>query len=549
VEFRILGPLEVVEHGRALPLGGVRQRTLLALLLTRANEVVSADRLIDELWGAQPPQTPANALQYHVSQLRKALAPRDAIVTQEPGYVIRLGPDELDLLRFELLVEEALESAPELAAQRLRDALALWRGPPLADLGHESLQTEILRLEELRLAALERRLDADLALGRFAELVGEVQVLVREHPLRERLRAALMRALYGSGRQVEALEIYRETRRLLVDQLGLEPSPALQELEQAILRHDPALSSQEAPAVARQRAIMVVAGDAERLDDLLAIAEPLARRPARELILVRLLRDDGELAVASAALSERRDALAQQGVASRTVAYTTSEPGADTVQLATEHDVDLVLLDVASELLESGRPDHELTVVLERAPCDVAVLVGGGEKATGPLVTPFGGVEHDWAAIELAAWLAQSLGTTLRLLGTRAEPAIERRDASRLLARASMLVQQVIGIVAEPVLVRPGEGGVLEAARDARLLVVGLSERWRTEGIGHARLAVAVGAEVPTLFVRRGLRPGGVAPNETLTRFTWTLGSERVLPPPVSEAPRSTGPPAGSPLL
>ncbi len=159
MEFRILGPLEVVEQGRALPLGGARQRTLLALLLTRANEVVSADRLIDELWGAQPPRTAANALQYHVSQLRKALAPHEAIVTQEPGYMIRVGPDELDLLRFEMLVEEARQAAPELAARRLREALDLWRGPPLADLAHESFaQTEILRLEELRLEALERRI-------------------------------------------------------------------------------------------------------------------------------------------------------------------------------------------------------------------------------------------------------------------------------------------------------------------------------------------------------------------------------------------------------
>jgi len=201
------------------------------------------------------------------------------------------------------------------------------------------------------------------------------------------------------------------------------------------------------------------------------------------------------------------------------------------VRLAAEHDVDLVVLDAAPGLLESGHPDQDLAVVLERAPCDVAVLVGGGEMATGPIVTPFGGVEHDWSAIEVAAWLAQSLGTTLRLLGTEANPAVERRDASRLLSRASMLVQQVVGIATEPVLIRPGEEGVLEAARDARLLVVGLSDRWRAEGIGQARLAVARGVGGPTLFVRRGLRPSGVAPNETLTRFTWTLGSERILPP------------------
>ena len=534
MEFRILGPLEVVEQGRALPLGGARQRTLLALLLTHANEVVSADRLIDELWGATPPQSSDNALQYHVSQLRKALAPREAIVTQDPGYAIRLGPDELDLLRFETLVEEARGAAPELAAERLREALELWRGPALADLAHESfVQTESPRLEELRLEALERRFEADLALGHYAELVSEVQVLVREHPLRERLRAVLMQALYGAGRQVEALELYRETRQLLVDELGIEPSPALQELEQAILRHDPDLASQEALAAARQRAIMVVAADPERLDDLLAIAEPLARRPAREIILAQLLRDDGELAAASAALSECRDALAQRGIASRMVAYTTGEPGADTVRLATEHDVDFILLDAAAELLESGLPDRDLAVVLERAPCDVGVLTRTGEMGTGPVVTPFGGAEHEWTAIEVAAWLAQSLGTTLRLLGIEANPALGRRDASRLLARASLLVQQVVGIVTEPVLVRTGEAGVLEASRDACLIVVGLSDRWRAEGLGLTRLAVALGAEVPTLFLRRGLRPGGIAPNETLTRFTWTLASDRIPPPEV----------------
>jgi DNA-binding SARP family transcriptional activator len=528
VEFRILGPLEVVDQGRALPLGGARQRTLLALLLTRANEVVSADRLIDELWGAHPPNTAANALQYHVSQLRKALVPHEAIVTQEPGYVIRVGPDELDLLRFEALVEEARRTPPELAAQRLREALDLWRGPALADLANESFaQTEILRLEELRLGALERRLDADLALGRYGELVGEVQVLVSEHPLRERLRAVLMQALYGSGRQAEALEIYRETRQLLVEELGIEPGPALQELEQAVLRQDPALTSQEVPAAPRQRAIMVIAADSNRLDDLLAIAAPLARRPAREIILTRLMRGAADLSATNAALSERRDVLAAQGISSRVAAYTTGEPGADIVRLAKEQDVDLILLDATSELLESGLPDEDLAPVLERAPCDVGVLSGTGELTAGPVVTPFGGVEHDWTAIELAAWLAQSLGTTLRLLGTEADPTLGRRDASRLLARASLLVQQVVGIVTEPVLVRTGEAGVLEASRDARLLVVGLSDRWRTEGIGHTRLAVALGAGVPTLFVRRGLRPSGIAPNETLTRFTWTLGSEQ----------------------
>ena len=155
MEFRILGPLEVGEQGRPLSLGGARQRAVLALLLTRANEVVSTDRLIDELWGERPPKAAANALQYHVSRLRKLLGSSEVIVTREPGYLIRVGPDELDLLRFEHLVEEGQRSSPEAAARILREALALWRGPALADVAHESFaQVEILRLEELRLVAL-----------------------------------------------------------------------------------------------------------------------------------------------------------------------------------------------------------------------------------------------------------------------------------------------------------------------------------------------------------------------------------------------------------
>ena len=527
MEFRILGPLEVVYDGRSLPLGGARQRALLALLLTRANEVVSADRLIDELWEAQPPRTATNSLQYHVSQLRKALAPSGAILTRDPGYMIRVGPDELDLLRFERLLAEARDAAPAAAARLLREALALWRGPALADLGEESFaRAEVLRLEAVRLEALERRVEADLALGRADELVAELESLVREHPLRERLRAALMRALYASGRQAEALDVYRETRRLLVAELGIEPGPALQELEKAILRQDPALAQPHVETLVppQRRAIMAVAGDVDRLDGLLKIAEPLARRPPRELLVVRLLHDGEELTTVNALLADRRRELGERGVAARVAAYTASEPGADAVALAREHDVELILVDAPVDVHEGDPLQAELAVVLETAPCDVGVLTGDGDRVTGPIVTPFGGVAHDWSAIEIAAWLAGSLGTTLRLLGTEAE--LGRRDASRLLARASMMVQQVVGIVTEPVLVPRGASGVLSAARDARLLVVGLSDRWRSEGIGTTRLALAAGAAVPILFVRRGLRPGGVAPEATFTRFTWTLASQ-----------------------
>ena len=525
VEFRILGPLEVVRDGQVVKLGGALQRTLLALLLTSANGVLSVDRLIDALWGERPPREAQNALQYHVSQLRKALGGPDVIETREPGYVVRVSPDELDLLRFEQLVETAEGAPPERAARLLRDALGLWRGPPLADLKNEAFaQSEIRRLEEVRLTALERRVDADLALGRHARLIPELEALVHEHPYREHLRAALMRALYAAGRQAEALAAYRDARQTLVEELGIEPSPALQELEQAVLRQDPALAP-DRDAVRLERAILVVADDERRLDDLLAIAEPLARKPTRELILARLVRDPRDLSGASSALADRRETLARRGISSRAAAYTSAEPGSDAAVLAEEQDVELVLVDASPQLVESGRPDEHLRGLLEQAPCDVGLLVSGQGLDAGPVVVPFGGVEHDWSAIELAAWLAASLGTTLRLLGTQANPVQGRRDASRLLARASLLVQQVIGIAAEPVLVRAGEQGVIEAAHDGRLLVLGLSDRWRSEGIGQARLAVATRARLPILFVRRGLRPSGIAPPQTLTRFTWTLGS------------------------
>ena len=294
MEFRILGPLEVVEQGRVLPLGGPRQRTLLALLLTRANEVVSADWLVDELWGAEPPRTAANALQYHVSQLRKALAPHEVIVTQEPGYMIRVGPGRARRAplraRWWRRRNKRRPSWPRDGFAKLSPSGADRRSP-----SSRTSRSRKRRHSASKSSAWRRSSGGSRPTSRS---VASQSWSVRSRhssasiPLRERLRAALMQALYGSGRQVEALEVYRETRRLLVEELGIEPSPALHELEQAILRHDPALTSQGAPATPRQRAILIVATDPKRLEDLLAIAEPLARRPARELILARLLRDD-----------------------------------------------------------------------------------------------------------------------------------------------------------------------------------------------------------------------------------------------------------------
>ena len=416
-------------------------------------------------------------------------------------------------------------------ARTLREALRLWRGPALADLQHEPFaQAETRRLEELRLVALERRIDADVALGRRAELVPELETLSREHPYRESFRAQLMLALYRSGRQAEALDVYRETRRLLVDELGIEPGPALQQLEQSILQQDPGLdstSSEPSGAGPRERgSVTVFARETDALEELLAISEPFGREPPRELILVRVVSSHDRVREATAELAEMRATLAERGVSSRVASYTTHESGAEAVRLAMQFDSDLLLLSAPARLLEGRGLSDELRTVLEQAPCDVALIAGRLDAgSTGPIVTPFGGVDHDWSAIELAAWLARSLGTSLRLVGTEADDTRGRRDASRLLARASMLVQQFVGIVTEPVLVPAGQDGVRTAVGDARLLVIGLSGRWRSEGIGSARAGLAASAGIPTLFVRRGLRPGGLAPSETFTRFTWTLGS------------------------
>jgi predicted ATPase/DNA-binding SARP family transcriptional activator/class 3 adenylate cyclase len=247
MEFRILGPLEASDGRRLIALGGARQRSVLAILLLHGNEVVSTDRLMDDLWGEHPPETAKTALQGYVSRLRKALGPgSSALVTRPPGYVLHVEPGRLDRARFEDLLARARTERSAgntaTAAAHLREALGLWRGPALADLRYEPFaQSEIARLEELRLVALEGRIDLELGLGPGDDLVGELEALVDAHPLRERFRGQLMLALYRAGRQAEALAAYREARRTLVEELGIEPGPELQRLEGDILRQDPAL--------------------------------------------------------------------------------------------------------------------------------------------------------------------------------------------------------------------------------------------------------------------------------------------------------------------
>jgi DNA-binding SARP family transcriptional activator/pimeloyl-ACP methyl ester carboxylesterase len=249
VEFRVLGPLEVTAGGQTLEVGGARARAVLAMLLVHANQVVSADRLAEELWPGHPADRAAANLQVRLSELRKALrsaGEADRLVTRPPGYLLRVASEEVDAVRFEQLASAgdaalAAEDAA-VAAQRLEEALSLWRGPALADVDPAPFaQAEAGRLEETRLAALESRVEAHLACGRHRELIAELETLTAAHPLRERLWSQRMLALYRAGRQADALVAYRELRAILVDELGIEPSPELRDLQARILRQDPGL--------------------------------------------------------------------------------------------------------------------------------------------------------------------------------------------------------------------------------------------------------------------------------------------------------------------
>ena len=719
LEFRVLGPLEALRDGAPVELPRPKQRALLAMLLLNAGQIVSTDRLIDAVWGREPPRTALPALQGLVADLRKALG-EEAIVTRAPGYVLELGSGRLDLGRFERLVEDGARARaagnPERGAALLREALDLWRGPPLGDFSYNDFaQPAIARLEELRLAAIEERVEADLALGRHAEVVGELETLVAENPLRERPRGQLMVALYRSGRQAEALEAYQEGRRVLVEELGIDPSPQLQRLERSILNQDSSLeltgparpslptgtitllftdiegstrllhelgdayrdlltehrrlfreavtahggvevdtqgdahfvvfegagdaaaaatlaqqsftahawpegvelrvrmgmhtgapspvewgyvgadlhraaricsaahggqvlvSSETGrlltergvalrdlgehalkdlpepealaqlvvdglpvefppprtgtqpptePLPAPERSILVTPASGDSLPPLLAIAEPLARSQApHELIVTRLVAA-AELREATVGLAALRAQLVERRVAVRMSAFTSDDPERDLVRTAREQNVDLLLADCPASVL-AGETAGDGWRLLEEAPCDVALLVAGQAEteADRGVLVPFVGGEHDWAGLELAAWLASSTGAPLLLAGVSEDVEGGRRDASRLLGVASMMVQGLVGVVAEPMLVAPGAAGLLEAAAEAGVLVLPFPDDWRTGGLGPVRAEAARGADVPILLVRRGLRPGGLAPPDGMTRFTWSLGS------------------------
>jgi DNA-binding SARP family transcriptional activator len=258
MDFRILGPLEVFDEGRAIALGGSKRRALLALFLLHPNETLTTDRLIDELWGEQASAGAAKTVHVHISRLRKTLATGarngGEVVTRERGYELRLDPDHVDAHRFKRLVDEGRSELaagrPERAASTLAEALALWRGVPLAELAYEPFaQREVARLDDLRIAATEQLIEAKLALGEHAEVIGKLQPLITEYPYREGLRAQLMLALYRCDRQADALQAYQETRRRLVEDLGIEPGERLRELERAMLAQDPSLAVSDTQAV------------------------------------------------------------------------------------------------------------------------------------------------------------------------------------------------------------------------------------------------------------------------------------------------------------
>jgi DNA-binding SARP family transcriptional activator len=282
IDYRLLGPLEVGIDGRVLDIGGQKQRVLLTVLVLSANQPVSRDVLVDRLWGERPPAGAQHTLEVYISRLRKALEPAaggPVVLTRPGAYVLRAAGERIDIRRFERLVGEGRRAraagAPDRAAADLREALALWRGAPLADVNDQSFaQAEIARLEELRASAIEDRIEADLALGCHGDVVCELEALAAAHPLRERLYQQLMIALYRCGQQTDALAVYHSARKTLVEELGIEPGPDLKRVERAILQQDISLDAPAITAIEAERPSPVAAVHRARL--LTAAAAVLA---------------------------------------------------------------------------------------------------------------------------------------------------------------------------------------------------------------------------------------------------------------------------------
>jgi DNA-binding SARP family transcriptional activator len=487
VEFRVLGPLEVRADDGPLSLGAPKQRAVLAALILRRNAIVSTATLVNEVWGERPPASVAKILQGHVWQLRRALG-ATVIETQPLGYLLRVERGALDLDRFEELIERGRallrSGAVAEAAAALREALGLWRGPPFADFSHEAFaRNEIARLTDLRLVALEQRFEADLAFGHHADSIPELEALVREHPLRESLRALLMLALYRAGRQADALASYQQARQTLVEELGLEPGQALQRLEQQILRQDPALDLAPPPPAAESRPASVP-----------------SVMPARKTVTV--LSAGVDIDVADPELVER----ARSGFAESAAALlgrhgaTVDTAGAETVTavfgVPAVHEDDALRAVRAATELRAAHPRCRIGLVTGE------VLTAAGERiATGEPMTLA-------AKLERTARLGEVLlsAETLPLVGGAVDVALDSHRTYRLLALKD---------VPERGWRAPMVGRVRESAQLAEAFAALASGRSRLftilgdAGVGKSRLVGEFLAGVDAAVVRGRCLPYG----------------------------------------
>ena len=398
MDFRILGPLEVVGAGGVVTIRAAKLRALLALLLLHANTVVSTDALIDAMWPAGRPASGARLLQVYVSQLRRALGEDGRITTRPAGYSLTVGPEELDGTRFERALTEGraalAQGNPERARRVLGRGLALWRGPALADVGDlAEPHAEAQRLEELRLAALEARIDADLAVGAGGELVEELRSLVHRHPLREHLRGQLMLALYRAGRQAEALDSYADARRTLRDELGLDPGTELRALHAAVLRHDPALDPPTmgvrpslpaalSPMLGREQELADVV-DLLRRDDGRLVTLVGAGGSGKTRLALEVARTLAEEMANGAFVVElapvRQPALVPAAVGAVIgIEPAPGESTVDSLRRRLRHDDVLLVIDNAEHLDGVG----ELAVELLRAAAGLRILVTSGSSCT-----------------------------------------------------------------------------------------------------------------------------------------------------------------------
>jgi DNA-binding SARP family transcriptional activator len=520
MDFRILGPLEVWDRGRPIELRRRKERVLLAMLVLRAGERVSSDELVDGLWGERPPRTARAALQNYVAQLRRALGP-GLLLSEATGYLLDIAPEQVDLRRFEDLAAAGRAAEGEARLDKLREALSLWRGPPLADLAFEPFASyEVGRLEELRTATAEDLIDAELALGAGAHLVQELEGLIAEHPFRERLRGQLMLALYRAGRQADALAAYQETRRVLIDELGIEPSAPLRELEQAILRQDESLAGPQPaqpPATTleeRRKTVTVVLADIDCPDAL--DPELLRATTAAALGTVR-------------AILERHGATIEQRAGDEVMAvFGVPETHEDDALRAARSMLELQaeIGGRSDELEREERGRIELRVAFETG----EVLAGADEAGHGFIAGP---------AISQAKRLLQKapadeirIGAAARsLLGEAAlaEPVGPERDAFRLIE----VVEDVPSsrrLLETPLVGRDVEFAALERAfarvvgeRRCELVLV-LGEA----GIGKTRLAVELTARftaAATVLVGRCVSYGTGATYLPLTEIIRQIGT------------------------